>query len=247
MLDFFRRYAHVPLGLVSVLLMVVVTAWLLERRVDGVWDLALRITAPIPTAVTIAPSPAVATPNPETPAPREVAVRPDPAPAPPAPPPAAAPATVPAPSAPVDRYVLETGPFLSAETADRVEDQLHRLGYATVRFRKLEMRRLYRVAVIGFASLPDARRAAAELGRGSAVDREDGPEVVLDRLPSLGEAIASARALRAGAYQVRVDDDLGPTVIYHIRYGQFPTHAAADARSEELAVFGLASRVVKVR
>ncbi|MGH7263408.1 MAG: hypothetical protein ACREMB_00945, partial [Candidatus Rokuibacteriota bacterium] len=55
MLSLFRGYAHVPLALVTFLLIVVVIAWFLERRVDGVWDPALWITVPVRTAVTITP------------------------------------------------------------------------------------------------------------------------------------------------------------------------------------------------
>jgi hypothetical protein len=36
-------------------------------------------------------------------------------------------------------------------------------------------------------------------------------------------------------------------VIYHVRYGQFASQAGAEARVEELALFGLVSRVVKVK
>jgi cell division septation protein DedD len=254
-----RRYTHVPLGLVSVLLVVAIIAWLLERRVDGVWDPALRITAPVPVAVTIIPSPGGAAaaeldrlavvPEPP-PAPAEPPVRPaEPAPAaePSVAPPALSPPAVVAVEPPVARFVLESGPFTSAETADRVEDQLNRLGFATVRFRKQEVRRLHVVAAVGFASVRDARRAATELGRGSVGEGEDGWEVQLDRLPSLHEAIAVARAVRARGFEARIEPDLSPAVIYHLRYGQFATQAVALARSEELALFGLPSRVVQMR
>jgi cell division protein FtsN len=143
--------------------------------------------------------------------------------------------------------VLESGPFTSADAADRVEDQLNRLGFSTVRFRKHEVRRLYVVAALGFASARDARRAASELGRGAAVETDDGAELQVDRLASMREAIVVARGLRGRGFEVRVDEDLSPAVIYHVRYGQFASQEAADARSGELALFGLASRVVKTR
>jgi hypothetical protein len=244
-----RRYAHVPLGLVSILLLVVIIAALLERRVDGVWDPALRIAAPVPVAVTITPVPAGAA-VPETPPP---AAGPGPVAAPPAPPPAPTPAVpieipaAPPVEPPADRYVLESGPFTSAEAADRVEDQLNRLGFSTVRFRKYEVRRLYVVTAVGFPSGREARKAAGELGRGAVVETEDGVDLVVDRLGSMSEAVAVARGLRARGFEVRVDEDLTPAVIYHIRYGQFASQAAADTRSGELALFGLASRVVKTR
>ena len=248
-----RRYAHVPLGLVSVLLVVSLIAWLLERTVDGVWDPALRIATPLPAAVTITIPPGPATlANAAVPEGPPLATLPEPpvvpapllaAPEPPAP--LAEPPAPPPP--PVERYVLESGPFTSSEAADRIEDQLNRLGFSTVRFRKHEMRRLYVVAAIGFPSAREARRAAGDLGRGSVVEGEDGVELLVDRLASLHEAIASGRALRARGFDVRLEEDLSPAVIYHLRYGQFASQAAADTRSGELALFGLASRTVKVR
>jgi hypothetical protein len=241
-----RRYAHVPLGLVSVLLIVSIIAWLLERRVDGVWDPALRIAVPIPAAVTIAPAPAGAVVPPPAPPP-SAAEAPAVAAAPPAETPPAALPDPPPPRPPEERYALESGPFTSAEAADRVEDQLNRLGFATVRFRKQEVRRLYLVAAIGFPSPREARRGVSELGRGSLQETPDGPEILLDRVASLREAVGMARAIRARGFEVRIDEDVSPAVTYHLRYGQFASPAGADARSEELALFGLTSRVVKVR
>jgi hypothetical protein len=244
-----RRYTHVPLGLVSVLLVVVLIAWLLERRVDGIWEAALRIAGPVPVAVTLAapaPSPPPAAPaRPETPPPAGILALPE------EPPPAPAPiAVVPAPPAAslvAERYALESGPFLSAEAADRVEDQLNHLGYATVRFRKQEVHRLYVVRAVGFASVADARRAADELGRGHVVEGDEGVELVVERLATLGEAIVAARPVRKRGFEVRLDDGPSPVVIYHVRYGQFASPAGAEARAEELALFGVVSRVVKVK
>jgi cell division protein FtsN len=253
MLSLIRGYAHVPLALVTFLLVVVVIAWLLERQIGGVWDPAVWMTAPVRTAVTI--TPAAAPPSTaaaaEAPVVLEPAVPPGPSVGPTAavaavaPEPRAAPAP-PATVAP-DRYVLETGPFFSAEVDDRLEDQLHQLGYATARFRKQETRRVYRVLVTGFASAREARRAAADLGRGSVVTGDGGPEVLVDRHATLQEAVAAARALRSRGRATRVEEGSGPAVIYHIRYGQFPTEAQAEARSEELAALGVASQVVKIR
>ncbi|HEV8307378.1 MAG TPA: SPOR domain-containing protein [Methylomirabilota bacterium] len=242
-----RRYTHVPLGVVSMLLIVVIIAWLLERRVDGVWDPALRIAAPVRAAVTIAPMPPRAPEAAAAPveAPPERATAPAEAPVSPS---ASmpAPVEVTAPAPPAERYALESGPFTSAEAADRIEDQLNHLGYATVRFRKQQVRRHYVVAATGFPSLREARRAAAELGRGTVLEADDGLEVQVDTFPTLHEAIAAARALRGRGFEIRLDEDLSPTVIYHVRYGQFQSQAAAHARGEALALFGLTSRVVKV-
>jgi hypothetical protein len=244
-----RRYTHVPLGLVSVLLVVVLIAWLLERRVDGIWELALRIAGPVPVAVTLAApvtsAPPAAAVTPEAPPPAgPLALPPEPLPV--FPPAAVAPAPPAVPLAD-ERYALESGPFLSAEAADRVEDQLNHLGYATVRFRKQEVRRLYVVRAVGFASVADAQRAADELGRGHVVEGDEGAELVVERLATLGEAIVAARPVRKRGFEVRLDDGPSPVVIYHVRYGQFPSQAGAEARGEELALFGLVSRVVKIR
>jgi hypothetical protein len=247
MISLGRRYTHVPLGLVSVLLVVVLIAWLLERRVDGIFEAALRIAGPVPVAVTLAAPvtsvpPAVTAPPdaPRPTGPAELPLEPPPVPV----------AVVPAPAvAPLadERYVLESGPFLSAEGADRVEDQLNHLGYATVRFRKQEVRRLYVVRAVGFASVADARRALDELGRGELVEGDEGTELVVERLATLGEAIVAARPVRKRGFEVRLDDAPSPVVIYHVRYGQFASQAGAEARVEELALFGLVSRVVKVK
>ncbi|HSE95849.1 MAG TPA: hypothetical protein VLD61_08150, partial [Methylomirabilota bacterium] len=66
-------------------------------------------------------------------------------------------------------------------------------------------------------------------------------------LASLREAVLAARALRAHGVEPRLSDEASPTMIYHIRYGQFPSAAAARSRGEELARLGLPNRVVKVR
>lgn len=256
MLGLGRRYAHVPLGGVTLLLMIAVIAWLLEQRVDGVWDPALRIAAPVPTAVTIAPGPAesATAPGPADAATREVpevavlepAASPPPVAAAPEPPRAPARAAALPPPAPVERWALESGPFTAAESADRLEDQLNQLGYGTVRFRTQKVVRLYVVAATGFSSAPEARRAATELG-GTVVEADGRAELMLDRLPSLGEAIAVARPLRARGFEVQVAEEVGPAVIYHVRYGQFDGRAVAEARSEALALLGVQSRVVKVK
>jgi len=109
------------------------------------------------------------------------------------------------------------------------------------------VRRVYVVSATGFASGREAQRAAAEIGRGTMVESDQGIELVVERVPSLGEAVAASRPLRVRGFEVRVDPDVSPAVIYHVRYGQFASQAAAEARGEDLALFGLVSRVVKVR
>jgi len=236
------RYAHVPAAIVSVLLLFAVIAWLLARRGDGLWDPGLRLAGPVAPVVSLSPEPQEASPL--APA---VAARAAPEPA------AATPdrrrtpeATPPLPAA--DRYALESGPFGSPELADRVEDRLNGMGHATIRFRKQDPTRLYVVALTGFPSGEEAERAVRELGRGAVVDIAGGAsEVLVAQLPTLGEAVAAARPLRARGFQVRVSEALSPALIYHVRYGQFGTRAEAQARSDELTRSGIRSRVVKVR
>lgn len=146
-----------------------------------------------------------------------------------------------------EKYVLESGPFTALEAADRLEDQLNHLGYATTRFRKQDVTRLYVVTATGFASPDEAERAARQLGRGAVVRAGGAPEVRVDRLPSLGEAIAVARPLRARGIEVRVSEGVSPTVVYHIRYGRFGKRADAETLSRDLARSGVKSRVVQIR
>jgi cell division protein FtsN len=233
MLRLVTRYTHVPLAVVSVLLVLTVMAWLLARRVDGVWDPAIRLAVPH-AVVPIADGPPAA---------------PGALPASPAPKPSgrAGPASKATAPAPVSRYMLESGPFASSESADRLEERLNRLGHTTVRFRKQDVTRLYVVALPGFASTEDAARMARELGRGVVVAGEDGTDVVVDRFLSLGEAVAAARRLRAQGLEVRLREGVTSTMIYHIRYGQFESRVEADLLGRRLAEDGIRSWVVKVR
>jgi hypothetical protein len=148
---------------------------------------------------------------------------------------------------PAERYVLESGPFASPEAADRVEDELNRRGHATVRFRKPDAPQLHTVSLTGFLSIEEARRAATQVGRGTPVQTATGPEVLLDRLPILGMAIAAARDLRAQGHKVRVSEAPSPALLYHVRYGSFPDSRPAEAVRDELARDGIKSRVVRVR
>ena len=232
-----RRYAHVPLGIVSLLAILAIIAWLLARRVDGVWDPAPRSASAVAAVVAVASvTPEVTRASgPETPDGTT--------------PPEAAPARLAAsgPAVPAERYALESGPFTAADAADRREDELNRLGYATVRFRKQTVARGYVVVATGFASADAAERVARELGRSPEVGADGAPQVVPRRFLTLAEAVTAARALRDRGFEIRVAEDVIPTVIYHIRHGQFTNHAVAQARGEELARLGLENRVVKVR
>lgn len=231
------RYTHVPLAAASVVVLAVVIAWLLVDRLAGPWPRWRTLTTPTPSVVAIPTSPdsgsgpTSAEGSPETPPP----------PASPAPVVPRAPAPTP------ERYALESGPFAPGEAADRLESELNRLGHATVRFRKEDTARLFVVTATGFLSSDEARQAVRELGRGTVVEEAGVAEVVVGRHPSLAEAVAAARPLRARGFEVRVSEALAPGSQYHIRYGQFARRADAQAYREALADRGIRSRVVKVR
>jgi hypothetical protein len=234
-----RRYAHVPLGIVSLLSILAVIAWLVVRRVDGVSDrdpghVAADVVSRVATVVEEVTHAFVPGAPPEAPASvGSVPVAPVPAFA--------------SGAAPRERYALESGPFTSTEIAGRREDELGRLGYATVRFRRQALARAHVVTVTGVGTRGEAEQVARELGRGTVVETGGGAEVIVHRLPELRQAAALAEALRGRGFEVRIDEEVTPTVLYHVRYGQFPSHAAAQARGQELARQGLENRVVKVR
>lgn len=229
------RYTHVPLAVVSVVALIAVIAWLAIERFGLSWPLG----APAPSVVAIpaVPDPAdppglTATSAPATTAPADV--EPGPASSRRAP-------------VPPERFALESGPFVSGDAADRIELEVNRLGHVTVRFLKQDVARLFVVTATGFASAEDARQAVRELGRGTVVEEAGVPEVVVGRHPSLAEAVAAARPLRARGFEVRVREALAPSFLYHVRYGQFARQADAQAYREALARRGIQSRVVKVR
>ncbi|MBI2460034.1 MAG: hypothetical protein HYV61_00625 [Candidatus Rokubacteria bacterium] len=224
-----RRYADVALGLAVVALLVLLVVAGLGRRLDGVFR-------PSPPRVLL-------------PAPAEVAVPPQ------APTPATGPATD-RPAAPggppaegdasAARYALEAGPFLAAEAADRMEELLNRLGYATIRFRKQEVTRHYRVTVEGLDSLDGAKRVVAALGRGTIVEAPGGGgHVEVTKAASLREAVVAGRALKERGYEIRIVSTESPTTIYHVRYGQFLSEDEARGRGRELEHLGVESRVVR--
>ena len=230
------RYAHVPLAAASVLLLLGVITGLVGHGVGG-WTLPWHFGPPAPGVLALAPS------GPEgtgSPADRRAPVA-IPRPAPRA---GERRAAALAPAAAPLRFVLESGPFASPEVADRMEEQLNRLGHATVRFRHQDLMRLYVVSLAGFAARDEALEAAQQARRGTVVDGADGPEVVVAQTRSLGEAVAAARPLRARGAEVRVTEALAPIVVYQLRYGRFDRRADAQTLREELARDGVASRVV---
>jgi SPOR domain len=231
------RYTHVPLAAASVIVLALVIAWLLFDRLGGPWPQWRGFSIPTPSVVAVpaipdsggGASPAERAPESFPP----MASNAPPEPRPPAP--------------ALERYALESGPFTPGDAADRVEGEVNRLGHATVRFRKEDTTRLFVVTATGFLSSDEARQAVRELGHGTVVEEAGIAEVIVGRHPSLAEAVAAARPLRARGFEVRVNEALAPGSQYHIRYGQFARRADAQAYREALAQRGIRSRVVKVR
>ena len=221
------RSTHVSLAVASVLLLLAVIGWLVSG--DGARLRVGRLTAPAAPVVALPPT--SSTP-------------PDPGPPAPEGPGASMPHVA---AVPVERFAIESGPFPSSSTADRFEAELNRLGHATVRFRKEDATRLFVVTATGFTSSDEARQLARELGRGTVLERAGIMEVVIGQHPSLGEAVAVARPLRARGLEVRVSEAVAPSVVYHVRYGQFDRRGDAQAFRESLALRGIHGRVVKVR
>jgi SPOR domain len=230
------RYTHVPLAAASVVVLAVVILWLLMDRIGGPGPRWPGLATPTPSVVAIPAVPDGT--SGATPAEGAPGVGPSGVPGP----------SVPVvPPAPAERYALESGPFVPGDAADRLEGELNRLGHSTVRFRKEDTARLFVVTATGFASSDEARQAVRELGRGTVIEEAGIAEIVLGRHPSLAEAVAVARPLRARGFEVRVNEALVPSGQYHIRYGQFARRADAQAYREALARRGIGSRVVKVR
>lgn len=229
-----RRYSNLSLGVVVFALLLALVTLQLGQRLEGVWGNS-------PPHV-IAPTPFQASLSSSGPAPVQSAA-PQPGRAPAAPDASTAPARR---ASPTPRYALEVGPFLAAEAADQMEDLLNRLGYATIRFRTREVTRHYRVSLEGYDSVETAKRVVADLGRGRVVQTPGGgAHVEVTKAASLKEAVAAGRALQRQGYQPRIVSTESPTVIYHVRYGQFVSESEARTRGRELELFGIESRVVR--
>jgi hypothetical protein len=225
-----HRYAHVPLAVISLLTLLAIISWLLAER----FDLWRSVTRP--------PSPVVAVPA-GAPVPPDPAASGGPGPSVPA----TSPPGPARPAAEAERFALESGPFGTPEAADRAEDRLSQLGHATVRFRSHQAHRDYVVAAAGFATVAEAAEAARRLGRGQPRESEGVVELLLHRAPSMGEALAAAGTVQGLGLDVRVREEVTPRVHYVIRYGEFPTRAAAEAHGAAVGEQGVASRVVKLR
>jgi hypothetical protein len=232
--------ARLPLAAVTLLVLLSgLVAWLVGERRPGPGS-AETDSAPI---VTIAPETS-SPPEQGPPAASSLVLPPPPATGPPF---AGQGAREPRRRLPeVESYALESGPFPSPEATDRVEDEINRLGYSTIRFRKQDAPRVHLVTLTGFPTLDEARRVATDLGRGVAVENSGEPEVLLDQLPSLTDAITAARLLQTQGYEVRVTEAVSPP-LYHLRYGRFGNRGQAEALRDELSASGIKSRVVRLR
>jgi hypothetical protein len=227
---FSSRYTHVPLAVLSLVVLVAVIAGLLAHRLGGPWSSWWPLSRPMPSVVAILAEPEAAPgsqADSEGVAAATVGALLRPRPAPP--------------------FALESGPLPSHQAADDVEAELNRLGHVTVRFLKEDTARVFVVTAGGFASAEEAHRAARELGRGRVVDAAGVSEVVLGRYPALAEAVAAARPLRLRGLEVRVSEAVATTALYHIRYGQFARRDDAQAYLEALERRGIRGRIVKVR
>ena len=205
--------------------------------------------AAAPAPVAPAPAPVAPAPAPESVAPAAAAQAPGPPPAPevqaPAPPPPAAAAAA--------RFALELGPFTKREDVERVELQLSRAGYATVRLRQRDTGAAVYAVLI--EQVPSAREAQAvvatlrEQGFGDAMALGDGePRGVRVGAPlPLRGAVQLAERVRAAGYRVRVALQPGEALTFTLRLGSFATSEEGQVTSQELTRAGLANRVVRVK
>ena len=162
-----------------------------------------------------------------------------------------APAAPPPPAA--ARFALELGPFTKREDVERVELQLSRAGYATVRLRQRDTGAAVYAVLI--ERVPSAREAQAvvatlrEQGFGDAMVLGDGePRGVRVGAPlPLRGAVQLAERVRAAGYHVRVALQPGEALTFTLRLGSFATSEEGQVTSQELTRAGLANRVVRVK
>ena len=201
-----------------------------------------------PESVAAAPAPVAPAPAPESVAPAAAAQAPGPPPAPEVQAPAAPP-----PAAAAARFALELGPFTKREDVERVELQLSRAGYATVRLRQRDTGAAVYAVLI--EQVPSAREAQAvvatlrEQGLGDAMVLGDGePRGVRVGAPlPLRGAVQLAERVRAAGYRVRVALQPGEALTFTLRLGSFATSEEGQVTSQELTRAGLANRVVRVK
>jgi cell division protein FtsN len=149
------------------------------------------------------------------------------------------------------RFALEAGPFTVVADAERVELQLTRAGYQTVRFRQQTGGGVYAVLIERLAGPREAQTLLATLrerGFPDAVLAEPDPPVIRvgEPLPLRG-AVELAERLRAQGQPVRVAAQAGDAIAYVVRHGNFASREEAAARASELERLGLPLQVIQVR
>ena len=150
------------------------------------------------------------------------------------------------------RFAVEMGPFVMPAETERVERQLNQAGYQTARFRQQTDAAVYAVLVEKIPTAREAQTLVASL-RDEGFDNvavlgETEPLTVRVGAPlPLRGAVQVAERLRAAGHRVRVSAQPGEAVTFVIRHGNFTTAEEAETRSQELARFGLASQVVRVK
>jgi hypothetical protein len=154
--------------------------------------------------------------------------------------------------APVARFAIEFGPFMTAPEAERVERQLNEAGYQTVRFRQQTGAALYAVLIEKVPSARDAQALIAALREqgfgGAFVVGEREPLSVQVGLPlPLRGAVQTAERLRASGHAVRIAVQPGEAVTFAIRHGNFVTQKEAETKGQELVRLGLVNQVVRVK
>jgi Mrp family chromosome partitioning ATPase len=215
--------------------------------------------SPDPPPLPISPAPITAAPEPVTPVPQAVtpappAVAPAPqalAPAPPSstPPPRSGPAPA---AAPVTRFAVEFGPFVTAPEAERLERQLNQAGYQTVRFRQQMGAEVFAVLIERLPSRREAETVAAALREQGfpdpvVLEGEPGPSLRIGEPLVLRGAVQLGERLRARGHHVRIAVQRGEAVTFVIRHGNFTSRPEAEGKSQELERLGLANHVVRVK
>jgi capsular exopolysaccharide synthesis family protein len=229
---------------------------------------------PVAVATAPAPSPATATPAPPTPAPATSRSDPDsaaptasvsaprvggPAVAAVAPsasaidrPPEGAPKPGRSASAPVSRFAVEFGPFVTVAEAERLERQLNQAGHQTVRFRQRMGAEVFAVLIERLPGRREAEGLAAVLRDEGfpepvILDAESGPTVRVGDPLVLRGAVQLGERLRARGHHVRVAAQRGEAVTFIVRHGNFAAREDAESKGQELERLGLANHVVRVR
>jgi len=246
-------------GLVALPGVLLIAAGILGWQMDFLGDVRRPVRQEARTAEP--PSPPTEAPPPSAPAwtltappitEEEMARTAPPAEASPTPPRAAAPSPA-GPEQPrvPGRFALELGPFSTAVEAQRVERQLNRSGYRTVRLREETEGAVFAVVIEGVGNARDASALVAALreqGVGEFVPAENEPQGVRAApLLPLRAAVELAEGLRGRGYQVRVRAQPGKAVTFVVRHGNFATRQEAEARSRQLDALGVSSSVIESR